>query len=83
MINYQFRNLLIIKDLLEKRIPYEVIVKKSALHPFVVKKSYEQCRGFSFTELKKIYQRIFQVDLDIKTGRIEPEMALDIFVAGI
>jgi len=83
MVGYQFRNLLIIKDLIEKNKPYNIIVKKSGLHPFVVKKSYLQSRQFTSPELKKIYQRIFQVDLDVKTGKIEQEMALDLLVAGI
>ncbi len=83
MINYQFRNLLIIKDLIERHKPYSVILKKSGLHPFVVKKSYFQCQKFTFQELKKIFQKIFKVDLDIKTGRIKPEIALDMLIAEI
>ena len=34
-------------------------------------------------ELKKIYQKIFQIDLDIKTGKIEAETALDLLLAEI
>jgi DNA polymerase-3 subunit delta len=83
MIGYQFRNLLIVKELIEKNKPYNLIIQKSGLHPFVVKKSYFQARQFTFPELKKIYQNIFQVDLDVKTGKIEQEMALDLLVAGI
>jgi len=83
MINYQFRNLLIVKDFIERCRPYNIILKKSGLHPFVVKKSYYQSQKFSFQELKKIYQKIFQVDLNIKTGRIESEMALDLLIAEI
>ncbi len=83
MINFQFRNLLIVKDFMEHNRPYNVILKKSGLHPFVVKKSYYQSQKFSFQELKKIYRNIFQVDLDIKIGKIEPEAALDILIAEI
>jgi len=83
MINFQFRNLLIVKDFVEKYRPYGVILKKSGLHPFVVKKSYSLSQKFSIGELKKIYRRIFQVDLDIKTGRIESKMALDLLIAEI
>ena len=83
MINFQFRNLLIIKELVEKRNTYNAILRKSNLHPFVVKKSYFQSQKFSFEELKKIYRKIFQVDLEIKTGKIEPEVALDMLIAEI
>jgi hypothetical protein len=34
-------------------------------------------------ELKKIYQKIFQVDSDIKIGKIESETALDLLVSSI
>ena len=83
MINYQFRNLLIIKDLIQRGKPYNVIIKKSKLHPFVVKKSHYQCDKFDFLDLKKIYQKIFEVDLDVKTGKVDPNMALDLLIAEI
>jgi len=77
MINFQFRNLLIIKDLMEKNLsPYSL----NHLHPYVIKKSISLLEKFSFSELKKIYQKIFQLDLDVKTGKIEPEMALDLLI---
>lgn len=82
MITYQFRNLLIIKDL-QATQPYGVIAKKSGLHPFVVQKSFYLCNQFSIQELKKIYQKIFQVDLDIKIGKIEAEMALELLLSEI
>jgi len=82
MITYQFRNLLVIKEL-QSTQPYGLIAKKSGLHPFVVQKSYSLCNQFSIEQLKKIYQKIFQVDSDIKTGKVEPELALDMLLAEI
>jgi len=83
MINYQFRNLLIVKDLIEKNLPYYLILKKTQLNPWVVKKSEQQANKFTLAELKKIYQKIFQTDLAIKTGKLKPEIALDILIAEI
>lgn len=83
MINFQFRNLLLIKDLLEKRTQYHLIASKTGIHPFVVRKSYELCERFTFPEIKKIYQKIFLADLDIKTGKVEPQTALDLLISGI
>jgi DNA polymerase-3 subunit delta len=83
MIGYQFRNLLMVKELSEKGLMYASIIKKSGLHPFVVKKTYFQCRQFSFEELKNIYRNIFIIDSDIKLGRVDAETALDLFVASI
>jgi len=80
MINFQFRNLLIIKDLMERDIS---LYSLNNFHPYVIKKSISLLEKFRFSELKKIYQKIFQLDLDIKTGKIEPEMALDLLITEI
>jgi DNA polymerase-3 subunit delta len=83
MINFQFRNLLMIKDLIERHRPYYSILKMTHLHPFVVKKSCQQANKFTLQELKKIYQKIFQADLSIKTGKTTPETALDLLLTEI
>ena len=83
MIAYQFRNFLIIKELIEKGSPYANIAKKSGLHPFVIKKNYYLCNQFSLPQLKKIYQKIFLIDSSIKTGKVDAETALDLLISEI
>ncbi len=83
MISYQFRNLLIVKDLIRKGYYYDLALKKSGLHPFVFKKTYSQSFKFSFEELKKIYQKILEIDFTIKSGKIEPFFALELFIIQI
>ncbi|OIP78590.1 MAG: DNA polymerase III subunit delta [Candidatus Portnoybacteria bacterium CG_4_8_14_3_um_filter_44_10] len=80
MFAYQFRNLLIVKDLVEKGVPYPELAQRTKLHPFVVKKSFQQTKNFSLEGLKKIYLRIKDLDLAIKTGRIEPKAVLEMLV---
>ena len=81
MINFQFRNLLIIKDLIERGCSFYAVAKETRLHPYVIKKTYFQAQKFTLQELKKIYQKIFQIDLKIKTGQINSRLALDLFIA--
>lgn len=83
MINFQFRNLLMIKELIEKNQPYYSILKKTQLKPFVIGKSYQQAQRFGLSELKKIYRKIFQADLNIKTGKMKAETALDLLITEI
>jgi len=83
MINFQFRNLLIIKDLIQKYHSPYVLSRATNFHPYIIKKSYSLAQKFTIQELKKIYQKIFKVDLDIKTGRVEPGVALDLLIAEI
>ena len=77
MINFQFRNILGVKDLIERGEP----LSSSGLKPFPARKSYELARKFTREELKKIYQKIFQVDYSIKTGKLDPQAALDLLIA--
>jgi len=83
MIHFQFRNILAVKHLIEKGASYTEIIQKSKLHPFVVRKSVSLSKKFQVEELKKIYQKIFQADLDIKTGKVDPETALNLLIAEI
>jgi DNA polymerase-3 subunit delta len=83
MINFQFRNLLVIRDLIERGKSLTDILRELDLHPFLIKKIYFLAKKFSLEDLKKIYQKIFEVDLNIKTGKIDPETALDLLITEI
>lgn len=86
MISYQFRNLLVVKSRESGREfyrNYTQISKKLGMHPFVLRKTIQQAKKFSLEELKKIYQKIFEADLNIKTGKLEPETALDLLIAEV
>jgi len=48
-----------------------------------VDKAYYQSEKFTLNELKKIYRKLFQIDIDVKTGKIKPEIAIDLLVAKI
>ncbi|MFA6336513.1 MAG: DNA polymerase III subunit delta [Candidatus Paceibacterota bacterium] len=86
MINFQFRNLLIVKAKSEEE--KEAVqgnpnswAKELGMHPFVFRKALSQSKYFKMEDLKKIYRNIFKIDLATKTGELSPEIALDIFIA--
>jgi len=83
MFVYQFRNLLQIKSLIDGGISSDALAKKTGLHPFVIKKSWALLKNFSLEVLKKIYERLLALDIAIKRGRIEPQVALDLIVGEI
>jgi len=76
MINYQFRNLLILKE----GEDISELQKETGLSPFQIKKANWQASQFTLERLKKLYRKIFQIDLGIKTGQIEPEEGLELLV---
>jgi len=81
MFIYQFRNLIKVADLKENYGMYEQeIIRVSKLHPFVIKKSMAQLQMFSLEKLKKVYQKLSDLDTKVKTGQIEIRLALDKFI---
>jgi DNA polymerase III delta subunit len=50
---------------------------------FVADKAAEQSRNFTLEQLESVYRRLQDTDLKMKTGRIEPRLALDLIVAGL
>jgi DNA polymerase III subunit delta len=83
MYFYQFRNLVKVKPLAEKNTSQHEIASKLKMHPFVVRKSLEQTRNFSWEKLKSLYNNLCEIDFESKTGKTDIELALDKFVAGI
>jgi len=83
MFTYQLRTLIKLKDLMDRGTQYYDLAKKAGLHPFVVKKSSAQLQNFSLDQLKKIYQRLLEIDLGIKRGRWDGPTALDLLIGEI
>ncbi len=82
MINYQFRNLLLIKEQ-EGKDYYQIVRELKPLSPFVIKKNLSLVKKFSKERLEKIYFKIFKIDIAIKMGKINPGLGLDLLIADI
>lgn len=82
MIIYQFRNLLIIKDILEKspRLSRFELSKKTGLHPYVVQKTVILAAKYEESKLKEIYQNLLDFEIKIKTGKMEARVALELVI---
>jgi len=83
MINYQFRGLLIAKELRSEGQSLNDFLKLNIFKPYPARKAWQASVGFSLDELKKIYQKIFEADLDMKTGKIQQEESLKMLIADI
>lgn len=46
-------------------------------------KLVKQSRSFSVEELERVYRRLQQYDVEMKTGKIKPRLALDLLVASL
>jgi len=77
---WQFRNLIQINELLNQKIPAQVITDTLKLHPFVVQKTIPQARRFTKDELKKIYKFLLDLDFQLKNTNTNPELLFDMLV---
>ena len=75
MIAGQFKNLLMVKS-----SGGSGGAARLGIHPYVYSKAVGQARRFSIEELKRIYQKICQADFAVKTGKVDAETGLDLFV---
>lgn len=75
LISTQFKNMLIVKTADNYR--------NTSLHPFVQRKSFYQSQKFSIEDLKRIYNKILQIDSRIKTGKIDENIAIETLILEI
>ena len=83
MIVYQFRNMLLVQDLISRGTVRNQIPSEAEIHPFVVGKTIRVLNNFDLPQLRRIYLRLQSTDLDIKTGRTEPRLALEKLLADL
>jgi DNA polymerase-3 subunit delta len=83
MITRQFRILIQVKELLAKGTSVKDIQALLRLHPYVVKKSTAQAANFSILQLEAIFRQLHEVDAAVKSGEMEPALALNLFVTEV
>lgn len=79
----QFRILLQIKVLSNQGYSPQQMAQTLGLRPFVMKKAYDQARFFTEKELSSILQRLAEEDYRIKTGKVDKNLALELFIMSL
>lgn len=74
MIFFQFRNLITVKD------AQKFGLKNIGMNPYIFSKISAQSKSFNFDELVNYYSKLFLNDYYVKTGQIDPSIALDLFI---
>ncbi len=81
MLARQIRILLGVRELAARRMRADEIATELGQRPFVVKKALEQVRSFDAPTLDRLHDRLLELDLSTKTGRIQADVALELFVS--
>lgn len=77
MLSRHFRQLWRVRELLDRKIPTNEIGKAAGINPYFLKKVIEQARNYRTTELKGVFERLFDLDLALKTGGGKPAALME------
>jgi DNA polymerase-3 subunit delta len=80
MIIRQYRLLLQMKEQLDRGQTARTAAKVMDVHPYVAQKLAPQTNFYSLDLLERIYHFLLETDLEIKTGQMDPELALEALV---
>jgi DNA polymerase-3 subunit delta len=81
MISKHMMDLITVKTM--QGSTFQEIKEKSGLHPFVLGKAIKQSKNFTFDELKKSLKLCQELDMDVKKGKIQEKIGLELLVTNI
>ena len=79
-ITRQFNQLYQMKDLQSKGYPDHVIAERMGVRDFVVRKNKALCQHFSLAELRQAVEICVEREEDVKTGRLNDRMAVELLI---
>ena len=79
-IVYQIRLLIMAREILDERLNINDFPKSLKIGYYPAKLALESAPRFSMHFLESIYHRLLDIDIAIKTGQMEPDLALDLLV---
>ena len=80
MIIRQIRLLIQVKENLAGGYRPDEIARRAKMHPYVAGKLARQAQNFKLPQLEAIHRQLLDTDIAIKTGQIDPPVALDLLV---
>lgn len=84
MMIRQFRLILMAREWMDDGGSVKDMPSALGLHPFVAKKVSDQARGYSsLDEIKFIYRHLLELDHQIKTGKTNDRLALELLISGL
>ncbi len=79
----QFELLLEVKEFMDDAMTFAEIVKTTKAHEFRIRKAMQTAGRFTRSKLREILSQLYEVDRNIKTGILEPNLALELLVGRI
>ena len=80
MVVRQFRLILQAREIMNAGGAESEVARTLGLQPFVARKIVSQAQNFEMAALEMIYHHLQKVDMDVKTSRMDGEVALDLLI---
>lgn len=74
------RRLIQARELIDQGVRGAAMASRLGAHPFVAEKSERQARPYRVEQLEAALRLLLRTDRSIKTGEIDPELALELFI---
>jgi DNA polymerase-3 subunit delta len=78
-----FEIILSVKEMKEEGKSFAEMKELLGIHEFRIKKAASFAEKYTLANLRKILQKTYEIDKNIKTGLLEPSLALELFIAEI
>ena len=83
MVERQLRLLALARDAIDQRLDQRALGEQlGSASQFVIRKTMDQARKHTWNDITWRYQQLLETDLSIKQGRLDPDVALAMLVAG-
>lgn len=79
----QYRILLLMKNMRSLHKPDKDIAQAAGIPPFAIRKNESQLRGYDLRALEQCVSSCIQVEEDIKTGKIDDQMGVEVLIVGL
>jgi len=84
MMNRQVRMIILAKEFIDLKMPAaDIQVKLGLTQDWATRKVLGQARSYSFEQLEKMYGKLLETDIAVKTGKYSDELALDLLVTDL
>jgi DNA polymerase-3 subunit delta len=80
MITRQLRLIVQTKELSSRLSPTQ-IQAKLGLKSYALDRTIDQAKSYNFERIKRVYSRLLETDVNIKTGKYNDQIALELLVA--
>ncbi len=79
----QLEILLMVKEMKEEGVPLKEMIKVLKIHEFRVKKALNLTNKYTTAKIRRILIGLYSCEEKIKSGKLDEEIALELFIAQI